>query len=159
MTTAVRCPAAAERLGELSARMRRDDAFTQLMRFAFVGSVTTALYAALFLVLSRVIGLDYLPAHLISTVITTVLANELHRRLTFHADERVDWFTAQWEAGAVAVIGLLSTSAALTWLDTTSTSVPAVLQIALVVAVTTTIGIVRFIALRWIFRPELAARS
>jgi putative flippase GtrA len=159
VTTAQRCPAAAERLGELSTRMRKDDAFAQLIRFAFVGGVTTALYAGLFVSLSRLAGFEYLTAHLISTVLTTVLANEMHRRLTFHADERVDFFTAQWEAGAVAVVGLVSTSAALTWLDSTSHSVPAILQIALVVAVTTTIGLLRFIALRWLFRPGMTARS
>ena len=27
-----------------------------------------------------------------------MLANEMHRRLTFHADERVGWLTAQVEA-------------------------------------------------------------
>ncbi len=159
MTTAQRCPAAAERLGELSARVRKDDGVAQFIRFAFVGGVTTAVYAAMFVSLSRLLGFGYLSAHLISTVLTTVLANEMHRRLTFHADERVNFFTAQWEAGAVAAIGLLSTSAALTWLDSTADSVPAILQIALVVAVTTTIGIIRFIALRWIFRPGMTARS
>jgi putative flippase GtrA len=159
VTTAQRCPAAAERFGELSARMRKDDGVAQFIRFAFVGGVTTAVYAAMFVSLSRLLGFGYLSAHLISTVLTTVLANEMHRRLTFHADERVDFFTAQWEAGIVAAIGLLSTSAALTWLDSTAHSVPAILQIALVVAVTTTIGIIRFIALRWIFRPGMTARS
>jgi putative flippase GtrA len=159
VTTPQLCPAAAERLGELTARVRKDDGVAQFIRFVFVGGVTTAVYAALFLTLSGLSGLGYLGAHLISTVLTTALANEMHRRLTFHADERVDWFTAQWEAGAVAVVGLLSTSAALTWLDSTAGSVPAILQIALVVAVTTTIGIIRFIALRWIFRPGLATGS
>jgi putative flippase GtrA len=159
VTTAQRCPAAAERLGELSARVRKDDAVAQFIRFAFVGGVTTAVYAGMFVALSRRIDVGYLTAHLISTVLTTVLANEMHRRLTFRADERVDFFTAQWEAGAVAAIGLLSTSAALTWLDSTANSVPAILQITLVVAVTTTIGIIRFIALRWIFRPGMTARS
>jgi putative flippase GtrA len=159
VTTAQRCPAAAERLGELSARVRKDDAVAQFIRFAFVGGVTTAVYAGMFVALSRLFDVGYLTAHLISTVLTTVLANEMHRRLTFRADERVDFFTAQWEAGAVAAIGLLSTSAALTWLDSTANSVPAILQITLVVAVTTTIGIIRFIALRWIFRPGMTARS
>ena len=159
MITAQRCPAATERLGELSARVRKDDGLAQFIRFAFVGGVTTAVYAAMFVTLSRLLGVGYLSAHLISTVATTVLANEMHRRLTFRAEERVDFFTAQWEAGAVAAIGLLSTSAALTWLDSTAGSVPAILQIALVVAVTTTIGIIRFIALRWIFRAGAPARG
>ena len=146
---------AAERLGELSARARRDDGFAQFLRFVLVGGASTALYAALYISLS---GLGYLPAHLISTVLSTILANESHRRLTFRAEDRVDWFTAQWEAGGVAVIGLVSTSAALGWLDSAAGSAPIVLQIALVAAVTAVIGMLRFVALRWIFRSQSPAR-
>ena len=109
------------------------------------------LYALLFLALHR---LGYLPAHVTATVISSVFANELHRRLTFHADERVTWLTAQWEAGAVSLFGLLATSAALGWLHATASSAAPALQIALVIAVTTLIGTLRFIALRWIFRPQ-----
>jgi putative flippase GtrA len=155
--TLLRCPpAAAERLGDLSDRVRRDDGFAQFLRFVLVGATSTAVYAVLYVSLS---GLGYLAAHLVSTVVTTVLANELHRRLTFRAEDRVDWFTAQWEAGGVAVIGLLATSAALTWLDSAAGSAPIILQIALVAAVTATIGMLRFLALRWIFRPSLPSRS
>ena len=64
-----RSPVAAERLGELSARVRRDDGFSQFLRFVLVGGSSTAVYALLYISLS---GLGYLPAHLISTVITTV---------------------------------------------------------------------------------------
>ena len=100
-----------------------------------------------------------LPAHLISTVITTILVNETHRRLTFHAEGRVTWLTAQWEAGSVAVIGLVCTSAALTWLDSAAGSAPIWLQIALVATVTAVIGMLRFVALRWIFRPHAPAEA
>jgi putative flippase GtrA len=144
-------PAAAERLGELSARVRRDDGFSQFLRFVLVGGTSTAIYALLYISLS---GLGYLPAHLISTTLTTVLANESHRRLTFRAEDRVDWFTAQWEAGAVAVIGLISTSLALRWLDSLAGTAPLWLQIGLVATVTAVIGMLRFVALRWIFRPQ-----
>ena len=83
-----------------------------------------------------------------------MLANELHRRLTFHAEDRVSWLSAQLEAGGVSLLGLLATSAALGWLDATVGSRP-VLQIALVVTVTAGIGLMRFVALRWIFRPAV----
>jgi hypothetical protein len=82
-----------------------------------------------------------------------VLANELHRRLTFRAEDRVTWLTAQVEAGAVAVVGLLATTAALAWVHSSSDAVPAALQIAVVMAITGAIGGVRFVALRWLFRP------
>ncbi len=153
---ALRPPAAPDRVGELSAWIRGDDGWAQFLRFVLVGGTSTALYALLYISLS---DLGYLPAHLISTVITTILVNETHRRLTFHAEERVTWLTAQWEAGSVAVIGLVCTTAALTWLDSAAGSAPIWLQIALVATVTAVIGTLRFVALRWIFRPHAPAQA
>jgi putative flippase GtrA len=138
------------------ARFRRDDALAQLVRFMIVGGSSTLLYAMLFLSLH---GFGYLPAHVTATIASSIFANEAHRRLTFRAEERVTWLTAQWEAGSVSLIGLLTTSAALDWLDSTTANAPAALQISLVVAVTTLIGALRFVALRWIFRPEPAGRD
>ena len=34
----------------------------------------------------------------------------MHRRLTFHAGQQVSWFTAQWEGGGLAGVGLVATS-------------------------------------------------
>ncbi len=158
-------PAAAEFLGDLSrapgrraedvvaratTRLRKDDTFAQFARFVLVGGASTALYALLFLSLQ---GLGYFPAHLVSTVASSMLANDLHRRLTFHAGERVSWLTAQIEAGSVSLVGLVATSAALGWLDAATGSAHPFWQIALVAAVTAFIGLVRFLALRWIFGP------
>jgi putative flippase GtrA len=160
-----RHPAAAELLGEpargpfarlrtwaapLIDRLRQDDVLAQFARFVLVGSVSTAVYALLFLTLH---GFGYLPANVGATVVSSVLANELHRRLTFHADERVGFWTSQVGAGGVSLFGLLATSAALTWLDSAAGSAPVALQIGLVAAVTGGIGLIRFAALRWIFRP------
>jgi putative flippase GtrA len=138
----------------LLTRFRRDDALAQLARFALVGGSSTVLYALLFLALH---SLGYLPAHIMATVLSSVFANELHRRLTFHADERVTWLTAQWEAGTVSLFGLLATAAALGWLHATARNAPPALQIALVIAVTALIGTIRFVALRWIFQPVARA--
>ncbi|TYP87867.1 GtrA family protein [Blastococcus xanthinilyticus] len=138
----------------LTDRLRGERTAAQFARFVLVGAVTTVVYAVLFVAL-RPWG--YLPAHLVATAVSTVLANELHRRLTFRAEERVHWFTAQWEAGGVTVLGLLATSSALGWLDAVTGGTHPGLQIATVVAVTALIGLIRFIALRWIFRPAPAA--
>jgi putative flippase GtrA len=156
-------PAAAEFLGDVSharhlrtagrrvvARLRQDDGVAQFGRFVLVGGAATLVYGLLFLVLGR---LGYLPAHLVGTAASTVLANELHRQLTFHAEDRVNWLSAQVEAGGVAVVGLLATTAALGWVHSSAGAVPVFLQITLVTAVTGAIGLVRFLALRWIFRP------
>lgn len=140
----------------LLTRFRQDDVLAQLTRFVLVGGSSTLLYALLFLALHP---LGYLPAHVVATLLSSVFANEMHRRLTFHADERVPWLTAQWEAGAVSLFGLLATSAALGWLHATASNAPPALQIALVVTVTAVIGAIRFIALRWLFRPSPRATS
>ena len=131
-------------------QVRRDDTLGQFIRFVLVGSSSTALYALLFLGLQ---GLGSLPAHVVGTVASSILANELHRRLTFRADERVGWLTAQIEAGGVSLFGLVATSVALGWLDASVGSAHPVLQITLVATVTGLIGLMRFVALRWIFRP------
>ncbi len=127
-----------------------DAALPQLRRFILVGGISTALYALLFVSLY---GLGFLPAHLTATVASSVLANELHRRLTFGAEERVHFLAAQLEAGTVSVLGLVASSAALIWLQATVAGAPAAVQIGLVATVTALVGAMRFVALRWIFRP------
>ncbi|MGY1702957.1 GtrA family protein [Geodermatophilus sp. SYSU D00697] len=144
-----RHPALGEAVDSVVARVRAEDTFGQFARFVLVGGATTLVYAALFVALE---WLGYLPAHLLATATSTALANELHRRMTFRADERVHWFTAQWEAGGVTVLGLLATSAALGVLDSSAGQVSVLTQVALVVTVTAVIGLMRFMALRWIFR-------
>jgi putative flippase GtrA len=166
----LRCrPAAAEFVGDLSrgslkrvrdvstalaARLRRDDTFAQFARFVLVGGASTAVYAVLF-VPSK--GFGALPAHVVATVVSSVLANEMHRRLTFRADERVGWLAAQVEAGGVSLFGLVATSAALAGLDAAAETAQPLLQITVVTTVTGIIGLIRFVALRWIFRPTEAA--
>jgi putative flippase GtrA len=136
-------------------RLRQDDTLAQFARFVLVGSAATVVYAVLFIPSE---GMGYLWAHLIATAVSTVLANEMHRRLTFHAEDRVGWFTAQVEAGGVTVFGLVATSATLGWLDTTAAGEHVALQITAVVTVTAIIGLLRFVALRWIFRGPAARR-
>jgi putative flippase GtrA len=162
-----RRPAAADVLGDLAqrfpqlrarvapviARLRRDDTLAQFARFVLVGGTSTAVYAVLFIALQ---DLGYLPANAGATVTSSILANELHRRLTFRADERIGFWTAQVEAGGVSLFGLVATSVALGWLDARVGSAPVLLQISLVAAVTAAIGLMRFGALRWIFRPVAA---
>jgi putative flippase GtrA len=140
----------------VAARLRRDDTLAQFARFVLVGGSTTVVYALFFFALRH---LGYLPAHLMATAASTALANEMHRRLTFRAEDRVTWFSAQWEAGGVTVIGLVATSTALGWLDSVTESTHPILQVSLVVAVTALIGVLRFVALRWIFRPHVAVHA
>jgi putative flippase GtrA len=136
---------AAERVGE---RLRWDDGWAQFARFVLVGGLSSVVYAALFVLLE---GVGDQTANITGSVVSSILANELHRRLTFRAGDRVGWWTAQWEGGGVALMGILATSAALSWLDTVTDVDGTVARLALVGVVTGAIGLGRFVALRWLF--------
>ena len=146
-----RRPAVGDAVGSVVARVRGEDTLGQFARFVLVGASTTLVYAVLFATLEE---LGYLPAHVAATAVSTLLANEMHRRLTFHAGERVHWLTAQLEAGGVTVIGLLLSSTALGVLDSFAPDASIAAQVSLVVTVTGLVGLMRFIALRWLFRPR-----
>ncbi|MDI9917187.1 GtrA family protein [Rhodococcus sp. IEGM 1379] len=126
-----------------------DRAFVQLIRFALVGGISNILYFGVFL---AVHSDGVLVANAIGAVLSTILANELHRRLTFHAADRVHWFTAQWEGGGLALIGLIASSAAISALGVLFPGSSGVLQAALVIGVSALVGGLRFVALRgWVF--------
>jgi len=130
------------------ARLHADDVAAEFARFVTVGVISSLVYFAAFLAL-RSIGTQ--PANLVALVASSVLANELHRRVTFHAGGRVGWLTAQWEGGGLAAAGLVITSLALATLDGVVGGAWWA-QLFLIAGVTGTIGLVRFVALRlWVF--------
>ena len=146
-----------ERLGSLRERLRGDDATAQFARYVVVGVVSSALYAVLFIALS---GISDQVANLAGAIASTLLANEMHRRLTFHAGGQVSWFTAQWEGGGLAGIGLVATSLALAGVHGVIGDVGTGVQLCLIAAVTGAIGLVRFVALRsWVFSPAPSPRD
>lgn len=137
------------RAARLRARLRGDSTGAQFARYVVVGGVSSLLYAIAFLAAD---GLGQQTANLIGAVISTLVANELHRRLTFHAGQRVSWLAAQWEAGGIAAVGLVATSLALAGATTLIGATSQITQLALVYSVTGLIGLVRFVALRsWVF--------
>jgi len=136
----------------LRVRLHGHDTVAQFTRYVVVGVLSSALYAIAFVGLTGDLGDQ--PANLVGSIGSTLLANELHRRLTFHAGSRVHWFTAQWEAGGVAAVGLVATSLALAGAHAWLGPVGQQWQLGLIAAVTGLIGLVRFVALRtWVFAP------
>jgi putative flippase GtrA len=133
-------------------RVRRDDGTGEFARFVLVGGLSSAVYALLFAVLTGSVG--SVAANVLGSAVSSVLANEMHRRLTFRAGERIDWLTAQWEGCALAAAGIVATSAALGWLTSVVGSTDVVVQLVLVGAVTGAVGLLRFVALRWAFGPR-----
>jgi putative flippase GtrA len=141
-----------EHAAALRTRLQQDDAGAQFARYVVVGGLSSALYALLFLALE---GVGSQPANLVGAIASTLLANELHRRLTFHASQQVSWFTAQWEGGGLSGIGLVATSLALAGVHGLIGDVGTGVQLCLIAAVTGAIGLVRFVALRsWVFASQ-----
>ncbi|MBY4127184.1 GtrA family protein [Rhodococcus fascians] len=134
----------------IEARTIGESALAQFTRFVIVGVSTNGVYALLFVALA---SLGSFTANLAGVGASTVLANELHRRHTFHATERVGWFQTQWEAGGLALIGLGLSTASLAAVHILFPGAPAYAQVAAVIAVSGAFGAARFLALRgWVFR-------
>ncbi|WP_067838515.1 GtrA family protein [Nocardia lijiangensis] len=133
------------RLDRVRQYLRGDHAFAQLIRFALVGGSSNVAYVLLFMAMH---GIGPLVANIAGSVVSTVIANELHRQLTFRAAGRVGWFTAQWEGGGLALLGLGISTAALAGLDFWAPSLGEAAQAGAVIAIMAAVGGLRFLALR-----------
>ncbi|MBF6173758.1 GtrA family protein [Nocardia blacklockiae] len=136
-------------LTQLGAYLRGDKWLPQLIRFALVGGFSNIGYFLLFM---ACYGGGAQLANLTGSVVSTALANEMHRRLTFHAANRVGWLTAQLEGGGLALAGLAITSASLAALDFVAPGLSDVAEALAVIAITAAVGALRFLTLRlWVF--------
>ena len=127
----------------------------QLVRFALTGGLTTLVQFGIFLSLA---GAGEQVANAVGVVLSSMLANEMHRRLTFRAGGHVRWYTAQWEAGGLSAVALAATSLALALLgDAVGDDRWA--QVLLIAGINATVGLTRFVSLRlWVFaQPKRAA--
>jgi putative flippase GtrA len=140
------------RVRRWAGRVRSSDGrAASFARFLGVGGAANLVYLGAFWALLSPVGTQ--AANLVGSITSTVLANELHRRRTFHASGRVRWQTAQWEGGGLAVIGLATTSAALAVADRWLTSPSALVHTLVIATVTGAVGLVRFVLLRsWFTR-------
>ncbi|WP_431950872.1 GtrA family protein [Nocardia lijiangensis] len=133
------------RLDRVMQYLRGDHAFAQLIRFALVGGSSNIAYVLLFMAMH---GIGPLVANIAGSIVSTAIANELHRQLTFRAAGRVGWFTAQWEGGGLALLGLGISTAALAGLDFWAPSLGEAAQAGAVIAIMAAVGGLRFLALR-----------
>ncbi|MGW0328577.1 GtrA family protein [Nocardia sp. NPDC003183] len=125
--------------------LRGDHALAQLIRFALVGGASNIAYVLLFMTMH---DSGPLVANVAGSMVSTVIANELHRQLTFRAGSRVGGFTAQWEGGGLALLGLGISTAALAGLDFLAPNLGEVAQAGAVIAVMAAVGGLRFLVLR-----------
>ncbi len=61
------------------------------------------------------------------------------------------WFAAQGEGGGLAVVGIVATTVVLNWFDTVAPGAGSAASLAVIAAVTGAVGLIRFLALRWVF--------
>lgn len=160
MSTSLKVPAASGPVGcapRIRSRMLGESVLDQFTRFVIVGVSSNGVYALLFVALA---SLGSFTANLAGVASSTVLANELHRRHTFHAAGHVGWFQTQWEAGGLALIGLGLSTASLAAVHVLYPAAPTYVQVLVVIAVGGIFGAARFLALRgWVFRPATLASS
>ncbi|WP_194816258.1 GtrA family protein [Nocardia sp. XZ_19_385] len=130
--------------------VRGEHALAQLIRFAAVGGFSNLAYLLPFLALH---GNGTQVANLAGSVLSTALANELHRRLTFRS--RINWVTAQLKGGGTALVALAATSSTLALLQITAPGLSGPGEAAAVLIVSGVVGGLRFLSLRcWVFRAS-----
>jgi putative flippase GtrA/glycosyltransferase involved in cell wall biosynthesis len=148
--------------GGLAARLRDDggryrpDLASQLLRFATIGVLSTALFAALFLLLADPLGAA--GADVVALAVCTVVNTAANRRLTFSLRGRAGRARHQLAGLALGVLPLLLTLGTLALLAAADvTSVGA--QLAALTAVNLAAAAVRFVGLRSVFRYAPVANA
>ncbi|MTE15758.1 GtrA family protein [Nocardia sp. CT2-14] len=131
--------------GRVMRSLRGDHLLAQLARFALVGGCSNVGYVVSFMAVS---GIGPLAGNIAGSIVSTAIANELHRRLTFRAAGRVRWFTAQWGGGGLALAGLLISTGTLAGLAFWAPGLGEAAQAGAVIAIMATVGGMRFLALR-----------
>jgi putative flippase GtrA len=125
-----------------------DDTFgAQLARFASIGVVSTALFAALFVLFSGPLGMEYVPADVIALAICSVANIAANRRLTFALSGPAGR-AHDYQAGLLlGLIPLVSTLAALALLSLVGVS--SLTWVAIVLTASSALGALgRFVVLR-----------
>lgn len=129
--------------------VRSNTAAAQFVRYVVIGVVSNAVYFAVFVLGS---GSGTAEAVVAAALLSTVIANELHRRVTFRAADRVSWFTAQRDGGGTALIGLAVNEAVVEMLQNLTSHPTSAALAAWSIAISAVVGGLRFFALRtWVF--------
>jgi putative flippase GtrA len=142
-----RAAAAMPRLRDDGARYRPDLA-SQLVRFASIGVMSTALFAVIFLLLAGPLGAA--PADVIALAVCTVANTAANRRVTFSLRGRAGRARHQLAGLALGVLPLLLTLAALAALAAAGITAVAA-QLVAVTAANLAAAAVRFAGLRTVF--------
>jgi putative flippase GtrA len=125
----------------------------QLVRFAFVGLLSTAAYALLYVGLAHVMPSQV--ANFVALLVTAIANTAANRRLTFGVRGSGGAVTHHVQALVVFGIAWLITSAALVGLHTFDPGASPLTQILVLTAANLVATVIRFVLLRvWVFRRD-----
>ncbi|WP_337059727.1 GtrA family protein [Kineococcus sp. G2] len=127
-----------------------------LPRFVAAGLTGNAAHAVVFLMLGAWTALPVAAVNVSATVVSTLVANEMHRRFTFPGGAGTPWFRGHGVGGAAAVLGVVLSTSALTAWHHLVPGASALSGLLLVHAVTGLVGLANFLALRTVLRPRPA---
>ncbi|WP_369054816.1 GtrA family protein [Kineococcus terrestris] len=128
------------------------------LRFVGAGLAGNGTHALVFLLLVRFAPVPVAAVNVVAVVLSTVATNELHRRFTFRGGASTAWFKGHGVGGAAALTGLVLSTTALTLWHHLAPGASGASGLAVVYAVTGTVGLVNFLVLRRVLRaPALPA--
>jgi putative flippase GtrA len=113
-----------------------------------MGGAASVTYGLLFLVLGSVTPLPDVVVTMVATIASTVLSNELHRRVTFRADNAASVARGHSAGSGMAVVGLLVNSLAVAGWNALAPGAGAVATLAVVYCVNGLVGLANFVVLR-----------
>ena len=130
-----------------------------LLRFALAGAVASASYGVVFLVLATLTAAGAQLLNLVATVISTLVANELHRRFSFRGAPEGSLARGHGVGGANAVAGLVLSGLALAGWHHLAPHAGPVSDVLVVYAVNAAVGLVNFLVLRHALGADRAATA
>lgn len=124
-----------------------------LGRFVVAGLTGNAAHAAVFLALTAWAVVPVVAVNVVAVVVSTLVANELHRRFTFPGARSTSWFRGHGAGGAAAAVGLVLSTAGLAGWRHLAPDAGEVGGLLVVHAVTGLVGLTNFVVLRSVLRP------
>ncbi|MGN8245795.1 GtrA family protein [Cellulomonas soli] len=119
-----------------------------LVRFVAVGFTANGSYGLVFLLVGNLTHRGPALLHVLATAVSTLVANEMHRRFTFaHATKR-SWLRGHGVGTATALVGFVATSATLSWWHVVAPGASHLSSVLVVYATTAAVGLGNFLTLR-----------
>ena len=126
-----------------------------LGRFVVAGLLGNVAHAVVFLLLGALTASPATFNNVVAVVVSTLVANELHRRFTFRGARSTSWFKGHGVGGAAAAVGLVLSTAALSAWHHVVPGASEASALVVVYTVTGLVGLTNFLALRSVLRPAV----